>query len=712
MNRFSIICLAASLAAAACSQDKLVEEGYGYLRAGVHADDNISDVIVPDLRSGDGGAPVFSLTVYDWSGEVAASVADCNDLQTEPLKLHAGTYTAHVFSADAGPAVFGTPFYAGSRDFTIESGKEANVGITASIANTRVTVEYSDVVKEKFESYVFTVTNGLGELTYSAAEGTESAEGYFSVTGTLSWTLSLVNSDGTPYKDITGTVADVEGGQHYRFSWDLDTEADCGAGAVTVILDDGTNGREFTIVLDPEDNTIPEISTGFEIPESGPVQVEIESQMSTLVLDVSSEDGFSNLVLTYPDPASLQQTEVDLCGAPEETVAALSETGIMTRAVTAEDTGCSIDLNSFVPFLPIGTYEIGVFAVDRGGSYLRRAVSFEVISDKEAEIVSVAPWAMFAEVKAKWFALTPPAGLGFQYRKVSDADWTDFTGPVSMDTEKRTYTASIRTLEPGTEYLVRAVSAEDKETKELAFTTEKAETIPNMSFDAWYQDGGAWYPNSGTDNFWWDTANGGTKTLSIYPTTPAEEEYIYAKGEGKNAAKLQSKEAALVGLAAGNIYTGKFVEAVISFSNPGARLDWGVPFSSRPLALKGFYHYLPKAVNKGSYNDMSGKPDIGQIQIMLTDWASPFRVDTAAGQFVNPKTDTGIIAYGAIDLNETEGYEPFTVDLEYRDLSRTPKYIVIVAAASKYGDYFTGGVGSTLYLDEFSFVYNPDELSE
>ena len=47
---------------------------------------------------------------------------------------------------------------------------------------------------------------------------------------------------------------------------------------------------------------------------------------------------------------------------------------------------------------------------------------------------------------------------------------------------------------------------------------------------------------------------------------------------------------------------------------------------------------------------------------------------------------------------------------EYRDRTRTPKYIVIVAAASKYGDYFTGGVGSTLYLDEFSFVYDPAEL--
>ena len=165
-----------------------------------------------------------------------------------------------------------------------------------------------------------------------------------------------------------------------------------------------------------------------------------------------------------------------------------------------------------------------------------------------------------------------------------------------------------------------------------------------------------------------------------------------------------------MGLAAGNIYTGKFIKAEMSLTDPGAELDWGVPFTSRPLALTGYFKYSPVTVNKGDHNGMSGKMDIGQIQIMLTDWDAPFRVNTASGKFVDPKTDQGIIAYGTLDLNSTSSYEQFTIELDYRDLTRIPKYIVIVAAASKYGDYFTGGVGSTLYLDEFEFVYDPDQL--
>ena len=49
--------------------------------------------------------------------------------------------------------------------------------------------------------------------------------------------------------------------------------------------------------------------------------------------------------------------------------------------------------------------------------------------------------------------------------------------------------------------------------------------------------------------------------------------------------------------------------------------------------------------------------------------------------------------------------------LVYRN-DRTPKYIVIVGAASRYGDYFTGGKGSVLKLDEFELVYDSDGLTE
>ena len=53
-----------------------------------------------------------------------------------------------------------------------------------------------------------------------------------------------------------------------------------------------------------------------------------------------------------------------------------------------------------------------------------------------------------------------------------------------------------------------------------------------------------------------------------------------------------------------------------------------------------------------------------------------------------------------------DAYRPFEIKLDYRSTSRVPTYMQITCSASKYGDYFTGGSGSVLYVDEFSFDYD------
>ena len=109
---------------------------------------------------------------------------------------------------------------------------------------------------------------------------------------------------------------------------------------------------------------------------------------------------------------------------------------------------------------------------------------------------------------------------------------------------------------------------------------------------------------------------------------------------------------------------------------------------------------------------MSGKPDIASVQVFITDWSAPFRISTASGKFVDTANDSGIIAYGSMDFNQTNGYVEFTIPLTYRSTTRQPRYVVIAASASKYGDYFTGSTTSVMYVDEFSFVDDPSKLTE
>jgi hypothetical protein len=50
--------------------------------------------------------------------------------------------------------------------------------------------------------------------------------------------------------------------------------------------------------------------------------------------------------------------------------------------------------------------------------------------------------------------------------------------------------------------------------------------------------------------------------------------------------------------------------------------------------------------------------------------------------------------------------------LSYRNITTRPTYVIVAACASRYGDYFTGGKGSVMWVDEFEFVYDPMDLSE
>ena len=334
----------------------------------------------------------------------------------------------------------------------------------------------------------------------------------------------------------------------------------------------------------------------------------------------------------------------------------------------------------------------------------------------EAEMKTANVWALFADLKGEYKVDNAPAGLGFEYCKTGSDNWNSFDGEVTVDEANKTFSARVTGLNPETKYSFRAKSAKESGKRLYNVETESIGTVYNMSFDDWWMKKNVPMPNSGKDVTVWDTANPGSKLANVFPTT-AEETHVAVTGEGKKAARLESKEVVSLGiLAAGNIYTGKFV----SIAGAGAKLDWGVPFTSRPLAMKGYFDYRPEIINKyfDGKPEMKGAVDICQIQVFLTDWEGQFRINTDERVFVDVDNDPNIIAYGKIESNVNtstkdnlvNGYEPFTIRLDYRDLTRKPTMIVIVAAASKYGDYFTGGLGSTLYVDEFSFVYDPSEL--
>lgn len=320
--------------------------------------------------------------------------------------------------------------------------------------------------------------------------------------------------------------------------------------------------------------------------------------------------------------------------------------------------------------------------------------SMKVLKKKiSQQITKVEQWCY----RAKVYALYSGKGDAvIEYKKVSETAWiaaqdASFAG-VGI-------TANLQDLEAGTGYAVR-VSEDGSYSSEFTFVTDSPVQLYNMNFDDWNLQGKVWYPYStNADPTIWDSANPGAATFIGSSTTP-EESYV-VKGK---AARLESKYA-VIAFAAGNMYTGKFGK----IAGVGAELDWGVPFDGRPSALKGWYSYAPAVINyaKAPHEDKKGQTDRCQITVFLTDWDAPFRINTSAGKFVDLNNDPGIIAFARLETGDDTGgkYKEFTLPLEYRDKTRKPKYVVIACAASYLGDYFTGGVGSLMHVDEFEFIY-------
>ena len=714
-------------------------EDYGYLTIGVS--DELEDII--QMKSGDADERVYRLDVYDSKGNLDVTVENHATVSEEnPIKLMMDKYEVRAVSGVEGTA-FNSPCYGGSGSVRIYPDRASSLSIQCKMSKIMFSVHFpeDEVFASKFSLYELAVSNG-DVLTFSSAPkaddpsyGTFEDIAYFEVPADrkLIYTLKIVNADGAQYTS-TGELTQVAAAEHYHFDFKLGEREEIDGALVLNIRLDGEYDQEYTheIILNFDKTYMPSYSTNAEfspVPEDGSIPVWPLGNATPKKFFFDAPRGIRNLIISHLDanllgeglPQMIDLVDIDAEGSQILADVGITATGLSSSVPANQRVSAEIDLTGFISRLRVSPdnehYHMTLTVIDEYDRYARCDFRFTIVSDIQAETGSVFRWSSFAVFNGRYFSKIPPAGMTFQYRKTVDTEWTEIDPSlVKVDETTMTYSFRIKNLSPDTDYLFRSTSDKDKadgkEAAEVAFKTYKGNgTIYNLSFDDWVQSGSAWYPSSDLSKYYiWDTANPGTADLGGVPTTP--ETSIVIKGK---AAKLKSDKV-FGNFAAGNIYTGRFKQATLT--PVGAKLDWGIPFDSRPLALRGWYRYEPQNINQGSYV-AQGQPDYCQIQIFLTNWSGPFEISTGDKRFVvTSESNKSIIAHGEIisQDNTTDnegnrnGYIQFTIPLRYRSLEN-PSYIVVAGAASRYGDYFTGGLGSTLYLDELELVYDPDELT-
>ena len=303
---------------------------------------------------------------------------------------------------------------------------------------------------------------------------------------------------------------------------------------------------------------------------------------------------------------------------------------------------------------------------------------------------------------------------GFRYRKASDTEWTEVSG---VEVSGMRVSAHLTGLEPETEYVYRIYSG-DVEGSEETFITEAAAQMPNMGFDQWIKDGKSWFANPDLDaGYWWDSGNIGANIIGEANPTSPEENFLAVSGDGKMAARLETVKV-VIAMAGGNVFSGHFG----SVQGLGAEVFFGRPFEARPLRMTGWYSYEPVPIDNVNppsgvdlpfdRNTIGGRMDRCHIFVYVTAWDGPCRVNTNEHVYLDVN-DPDVIGYGElVDSTGTGGqYKQFSIDIKYRD-HRKPTYCAVVAVASKYADFFTGGIGSLMYVDEFAFEYDGEPVWE
>lgn len=327
--------------------------------------------------------------------------------------------------------------------------------------------------------------------------------------------------------------------------------------------------------------------------------------------------------------------------------------------------------------------------------------------------------------------------LSLQYRQSNEADTrASYVGAewitvgyeemnVQETEEGLTFSYQLENLSAGTyEYKIGygEIYSEVK-TFEIQAEEVSEEQLYNGGFELWHNRSVSALlgktnipvPTESEDITYWDSSNTGSAKGGNGKITNEDTQFVHG---GEKSAKLASTSA-LGKLAAASLFTGSFGN--LSLTTQVAELKWGVPFTSRPKALKGYMSYKPGAVNivaSGNYASIlpsnapkEGESDHCQIYCALLTEALTVSNAIVDGHINIPAWgkedhDSRVIAYGELTVNQEQSdWVEFNINLDYYDTETKPTHLLIVCSACKYGDYFHGSSKSVLYLDDFELVY-------
>lgn len=712
---------ASSMMLAGCSADDLFGprdgEGTLSLTASIGNDVKVVSRADADQLRADYGESLLLWITKPGEGPVR-QYNGIDNVPTDPVTLHSGSYVAEAWAGDSVAASFDKKYFKGYTPFEITNGNSTAVEVKCNIANVVVSLSFDESVDAALKSWTVTVANGEESITY---EGHDARKGYFMMPKKADNEKLTLTLEGTaPNGDAYSQTADIEapkGGYEYKVNFSHTPGSFNDGGAFFTITVDETEivvEDELVITLAPEIFGI-----DFDIAQE---QAAATGEMGRKCVFISAVDRLSSLTI---ESANLQHylggSTADVFSLSESAIARLAAAGInfMTyKNEAGEINRVRVNFEAdFTNNLVSGLHTFKFIAGDNGDgtektseATLSLRLSNAAVELQEATDVSYTTTTFVATI-VKPDELT--GNVGFNYREKGTADWTFVAGT----NNGTTLTASVDNLKFGTTYEYCAVAGGyTSPAKEL--TTLTPPQLPNASFEQTSKSGKAVVFYGTGEEMYWDSGNHGSASIGNN-ITDVTTKYFHS---GKQGLCLHSQFVgfgALGRFAAGNIFIGKYLATEVM----DGVLGWGRPFNCpiRPKALKVWARYEPVNITHEDPSALpsvsKGDPDNGIVYIALvTDqtmsynsetWPQIVKTSSSSRQLFDP-SGSNVVAYGEhvfTSATTESGLVEITIPLNDVNPSLTVSNIIIVASASRYGDYFVGGNGSLLYLDDFELIY-------
>lgn len=716
----TLILAAATLAmvATACSDEQKYGEGQGSVRITTSVSTDMT-VVSRSLEED------YAASTMIWISSQQGLIRRYNslsELPTEPLVLQAGSYVAEGWCGDSVPASFTDRWFKAYVPFTVTDGQVTNVPLTLKIANVAVSVRYDDNVAEVLRDCRMTVGHNGGSLEFAGE--TASSRGYFmlpSTANTLEYKLEASQLGGTPF-EVSGTIEDPKPATEYILHVKYDpVNTEMGGGYFTITIDENpipVQREDIEIIVAPK-------FSGFGFDITKPVTSE-QGQMGRRTVYVASATRITALEIVSDCLTPIAGgPDVELFGMQPSVREALANAGInyLDDYYNEAEGNSLLQINfepSFTDALTNGDYTFEMKATDCDGrvstATLTLSISNAPVVTEQIAADDLSIYTNRATVGGN-ILKEGASEYGIRYRKAGSGTWTS----VAATPENNAFSVALTGLEAGTTYEYAAY-ADDYTAAACTFTTETAAQLPNAGFEDWDTSSSTYLIQAPGGERFWDSGNHGATTMPGSGSITTPDNTIYHSGT--YSAKLYSK---FVGIgtigkfAAGNLFVGQY----LATDGTDGILGWGRPFSSRPTAVKIWVKYTPgTAVSKKGAVDgylSAGEVDKGIIYIALTDattdsytykdntfvWPVVVRTKASTRRLFS-KDEDRVIAYGEHRFEtatEGDGMVQITIPLEYQRTDARPVNILFVCSASVYGDYFCGGEGSTMWVDDVELVY-------